>query len=544
MKKDVIYIDTEDDITAIIDKVKHAGSPIIALVPPKRIGVLQSTVNLKLLQRAANSSDKRIVLITSDPALVALAGGMSLPIAKNLQSKPEVLESTVLDGGDGEIINGEELTANALETTAKLEAKKAASTSDSGLEKDAEFASNELENEVQPLKKSKRDSSKTIPNFNIFRKKLLIFSALGVLGIAFLIWALIFAPQATIAITARTDVINISKTLQLRANAQVDATQGIAPVFTQQVKKTVSIDFTPTGQQNMGDKASGTVKIKTDAATILVSGLTVPVGTAVQSSSGLVYNTTAQAVFTKGDPSALSGVVVGVMAASPGVQYNGATGAASTSAAGVSSVTFATSPSGGTDKIVTMVTNDDITKATAQLQALDANTVKADLTKQFSSEQMVIGDAYTVEPGTVTSMPVVGQQATTAKLTQETTYTLLGVSKADIKTIYDSYLSTQLKGDASQKIYASGEGTTQFSSFTKAEGGYSVKAIATAQVGPNIDSNKVANDSRGKMIGEVQQSLGAIQGVHGVDVKLSPFWVNRVPGDASHIKVTFVLKND
>jgi hypothetical protein len=53
MNKDVIYIDVEDDITAIIGKVKGAKEKIVALVPPKRIGVLQSAVNLRLIARAA-----------------------------------------------------------------------------------------------------------------------------------------------------------------------------------------------------------------------------------------------------------------------------------------------------------------------------------------------------------------------------------------------------------------------------------------------------------------------------------------------------------
>ena len=53
MNKDVIYIDTDDDITAIIGKIKNSKDKIIALVPPKRIGVLQSTVNLRLLSKMA-----------------------------------------------------------------------------------------------------------------------------------------------------------------------------------------------------------------------------------------------------------------------------------------------------------------------------------------------------------------------------------------------------------------------------------------------------------------------------------------------------------
>ena len=88
MNKDVLYIDVEDDITTIIGKIKASKDKIIALVPPKRIGVLQSAVNLRLLTRTAELNDKRIVLITNDHALSVLAASANIPVAKNLQSKP------------------------------------------------------------------------------------------------------------------------------------------------------------------------------------------------------------------------------------------------------------------------------------------------------------------------------------------------------------------------------------------------------------------------------------------------------------------------
>jgi hypothetical protein len=49
MKKDTIYIDIEDDITAVIERVKGSPEKLIALVPPKG-AALQSVVNLKLLK--------------------------------------------------------------------------------------------------------------------------------------------------------------------------------------------------------------------------------------------------------------------------------------------------------------------------------------------------------------------------------------------------------------------------------------------------------------------------------------------------------------
>ena len=41
MNKDVIYIDVDDDVTAIIGKIKKAKEKIVAIVPPKRAGTLR-----------------------------------------------------------------------------------------------------------------------------------------------------------------------------------------------------------------------------------------------------------------------------------------------------------------------------------------------------------------------------------------------------------------------------------------------------------------------------------------------------------------------
>ena len=547
MTKDVIYIDTEDDITAIIDKVKHSKAQIVALVPPKRVGVLQSTVNLKLLQRAAEKAEKRPVLITSDPALTALAGGLAIPIAKNLQSKPEIASLEALESEGEEVIHGEDMAVGDLAKMAEGPAtpdSKSNEENEVGAGISAGLAAAALGNEANKPKLARGVGAK-IPNFTIFRKKLFLIGGLGLLVVGFLVWAFFFASRATIAITAKTNIVNINKTLQLKSGVPLDANQAVLPVVTKQVKKTTAVDFTPTGVKDVGDTATGgTVKIKTDAATILISGLTVPTGTALQASNGLTYNTSAPAVFAKGDPSGLNGVVVGVTAAASGSKYNGATGSATTSATGVTSVVFVTSPAGGTDKTVTVVSADDIAKATSQLTAQDANVVKDELTKQFATDEIVITEAYVVVPGAAVSTPAVNQEATAAKLTSETTYTLLGVKRADLKAVYDAYLATQLKGDSSQKVYKSGDEQTQFSSFQAVDGGYSVRAIGMAQVGPNIDSAKVAKDAGGKQIGEVKQSLESIQGIDNVDVTLSPFWVNKVPTNASRVTVTFVLKNE
>src|ERR1700751_4777818 len=91
--KDVIYVDVDDEITSIIDKVENSEHKVVALVLPKRAATLQSIVNMKLLKRSADNADKNVVLITSEHALMPLAGAAGLHVARNLQSKPEVPEA-------------------------------------------------------------------------------------------------------------------------------------------------------------------------------------------------------------------------------------------------------------------------------------------------------------------------------------------------------------------------------------------------------------------------------------------------------------------
>lgn len=545
MKKDVIYIDTEDDITTIIDKVKNAGAPIVALVPPKRVGVLQSIVNLKLLQRAASSVDKRLVLITNDTALTALASGLSMPIAKNLQSKPEIAPIAALDSDDSDVIDGEELPAPP--KTADTEAEKSSNNDeiDTATLAAAGKAADSVGKANPGAKKKKKGIF--IPNFDSFRKKLFLFGGLGLLLIVFLIWAVFFASRATVAITAKTNVINISKSLQLVPDATLDAAQGTLPAVVKQIKKTASVDFTPTGKKEVGEKATGTVRFTNGSS----SSISVPAGTQLTSSSGIGFVvdsavTVPAATLSFSCPGYLCPGTVNatVTAANPGSNANGASGSLS-GAPGGASVAFTTPSGGGTDKTVPVVTEEDVAKANEQLKSQDSAAVKNELKKQFDSDTVVIDEAFVIDTGAPTSSPAVGAEATSAaKLTSETTYTLVGAKRADLKAVYKAYLDSQMGDDKNQKVYENGENATQFSQFVKTDRGYSVRATAVAQIGPNIDEKKLAEDIKGKRSGEVQQHIEAIQGVENVKVNFWPFWVSSVPNDTSRVTITFSLSNN
>ncbi|MBI4232395.1 hypothetical protein HY605_04130, partial [Candidatus Peregrinibacteria bacterium] len=64
--KKVVYIEIDDEVTAVYDKVKAVKSKHVYIVAPKRSIIFQSIVNLKILNRKAEDEGKKIYLITND----------------------------------------------------------------------------------------------------------------------------------------------------------------------------------------------------------------------------------------------------------------------------------------------------------------------------------------------------------------------------------------------------------------------------------------------------------------------------------------------
>lgn len=545
MQKDVIYIDVDDDITAIIGKLKASKHEIVALVPPKRVGVLQSAVNLRLMKRAADQRKKRLVLVTNNQALLGLAAVASIPVAKTLQSKPEIPEIAALDVDDGEdVIDGSELPVGEHVTQAEAsDASEALGAA--AVAKTTTPASLDTQRKAA-LAAAKARKGPKVPNFDTFRKKI-VFIILGVLLlVGLLVWALVFAPRAQIQLTTHTTTSAVSQQVRIGSNLQTSADNSTIQSQLKTIEKPISVEFSATGKKDVGEKAAGKVRIRTDAATILVSGLTVPAGTQIKSSSGAVYTTDGPVTFPKGDASALSGITVGVTASASGASYNGATGSATTGADGVTSVTFTTATSGGTDKTVTVVTAADIESAKQKAtDSLDKSAAKSDLAKQFGDTVVVVEESFNADISSLSSSVAADTEAASGKatITGKAVYAMQGVEKSKLDSYLQSVLGKQIDNPGEQRIYDTGVKSVAFSGVKKADDGVQVTLTTNGKIGPKIEESQVRDKAKGKRVGEIKTELEAIQGVESADIKLSPFWVTTVPGDDKKISVEFILND-
>ncbi|MFZ2193145.1 MAG: hypothetical protein WAV31_02790, partial [Candidatus Moraniibacteriota bacterium] len=60
------YIDIDEEITSIVEKLRKTKAPEAIMVVPKRSLLIQSIVNLKLLRKEADNLGVKISIITQD----------------------------------------------------------------------------------------------------------------------------------------------------------------------------------------------------------------------------------------------------------------------------------------------------------------------------------------------------------------------------------------------------------------------------------------------------------------------------------------------
>lgn len=539
MNKDVIYIDVEDDITNIVSKIKDSKARIVALVPPKRVGILQSAVNMRLLNRAAENAEKRIVLITSDQALSGLAAAARIPVAKTLQSRPEIAEIPAIDVDDGDdVIDGSDIPVGELADKATPKARNKA---DDAI--DAAIAEDEKPSKpVKPAKSAGKGKPK-VPDFNVFRKKLVLIGGGIALFIVFIVWAIWFAPHATVVITAKTTTSTVDKSVTLKQDGKVDAANNIIKSLRQEQKKDISVDFTPTGKKKVGEKASGTMHLVRTSVSSLT--LIIPAGTSFSSGDYTFVST---------EPASLSGTSIGpggviqsvatvkVQATQVGSEYNLSSRSYSSNVSGFSAA--GTAMSGGSSREVTVVSADDVAKAKVKLDAQKDASLQSAVKALFPSSSIVINESYQEARSNPTPSVAVDHEASgTVQLKTTVTASMQGIDRSDMKQFLEDTLKKEIGSKKNQKIYNDGSNEVKFAQYSERNNAVQVRLTANAKIGPEIDEHKVKEQVKGRNYGDVQSSLESIEGVQDVDTKFSPFWVRTVPNNDKHISIEFKLDN-
>lgn len=577
--KDTIYIDVDDEITGIIDKVANAKHKIVALVLPKRASVLQSIVNMKLLKRSGDTHKKQLVLITSEAGLMPLAGAVKLHVAKTLQSKPAIpagpkipSDDLAVDDDDANAIDDiENLDEDEVTEDPKVDKAKTVGELAGAAAVGAKLAEDdetiELDNDVDAsdtaakagaktgtkTKAAKGDKKLKVPNFNKFRKRTILIGAGVVALIALWLIGIFVLPKATVII--KTDNVSVNTDLVFTASTsaeELDQEKSIVPATSKEVKKTDSEKVPATGKKNVGEKATGTVTMKLTNCD--QDSVSIPAGTGVSNGSltfitqdGITFNSVKIGNQCKNDsfPSFTSGTVK-VTAQNPGDQYN-ISGGRTFSINGFSSVSGVDSSamSGGTNKEVTVVSDQDVETAKGKLTDKSKAVATSELEKQLEDEELFpITESLTASTAAITASPKVGDEASEVTVTSTTTYTMLGVKRDDLKKLVVKSVEDDID-TSKQKVADDGLDKAVFKLGEKASPtDQKINVQTTVSTGAQIDEAALKTEIAGKKKGDVQQIIGAYPGVKEVEVKYSPFWVYKTPKNPSKITLVFEQAED
>jgi hypothetical protein len=551
--KDVIYIDVDDEITAIIDKVDTAKQKIVALVLPKRAATLQSIVNMRLLKRSAAAAGKSVVLITSENALIPLAGAAGLHVAKNLQSKPEIPEAPIAIAAaqnnpesEDEEISEEELDGQPQ----KLDYEKPIGELASAHEEPEEIALDNEDHSAVPAaaaaaaahkKSHKSGKGLKVPDFDKFR--LLLFGGIGalVLLIVFLIFATKVLPKAKVTVTTTSTPVSLDTSLTASGDAKaLDESKKIIPSVLKTSDQSINQQVKATGQKNLGEKATGSATLKNCGD----NAVTLPAGTGF-SANGANFITQKSITLNSGNftpppTSACKGSgdhvgTVSVAAQSSGTKYN----VNDVSVTVVGSVTGTVSASGGTDNNVTILTQQDVDAAKAKITSGDSDKFSKDFQKQLEDQGLYIfASTLKIADPAVTSTPAVGEQTDNASVHVKITYSVLAVQKTNLETLVKSALEKQIdkkKEKLSDDNVLDGL-TVTVQNQNQANATLAISKDSTAI--PILNLQAIKEQSKGKKTSQIKSFINAYPGVKNVDVKYSPFWVSSAPKNTAKITVT------
>lgn len=548
--KDTIYIDVDDEITAIIEKVQDSPSKILALVLPKRATVFQSIVNMKLLKRTAEQAKKSIVLITSESSLMPLAGAVGLHVAKTLQSKPAIPAApkasdapVSVSEADVEEIDDEPINPNATigELAGPASDEEETIEVDNDSDEPAAAAAGGAALAKLPFNKKLK-----VPNFDRFRVRLFLGIGGAIALVVFWIFAVFVWPKATV--TIKTDTVDVASSVSIISSPsikEINVDKKQVPGILKEYKKTDSTKAPATGQKDLGTKASG--KVTLSLTNCDQAQVTVPAGTTI-SSGNFNFITQVDAtlqsvkfgnVCKNSDFPQVSSASVAVTAQNAGDSYN--LSARNYSVAGFGNVSGAgTAMSGGTSKIVKVVSQQDIDGAKQKLVDSINSSANQDITGQLKGEgYFPINDTFAAKEPLVAATPAVDTEAEEVTVNVTLSYTMAGAQEDGVKQILEADIKQHID-TTKQNILNNGldKASIRVDS-KKPTGEVSFTLQTTAQAGVQQNEADIKQSVKGKKKGEAQTIIQSRPGVKEVQVKTSPFWVSKIPKKDSKIKLIF-----
>ena len=225
-----------------------------------------------------------------------------------------------------------------------------------------------------------------------------------------------------------------------------------------------------------------------------------------------------------------------------GEKYNIAASSANWKTSANVSVYSDSAMAGGTDQMVTVVSQADVDKAKEGLTISGEKENKEALMETLAETDFPIESSFKQSVSDVVSTPAVGEEVkegVVPKITVKVTNTIYLIDKTKV----EEYITKEAKLSENYKIYQMNDPFVE--NFIESGEGYTGKIKTSYVSGPKVTENDIIEIVKGKGIGDAQHDLASIDGINGSSIRIDKSypWVMSVPGDTNKITVILDVKD-
>lgn len=544
---EIIYLEPDEEITSVVDKIKKSRASQLGLVIPRSSSLIHSLVNLKLLKKEADQLSKSIALVTADKVGKNIAHQIGLDVYPDIHALQPLSAQNFVDlpkGNEPIEINATEAPANSRSKFQSRQVKTPAIRSYVPVaDAEADIPTDLIEETTAtvPTHQQPANTGSVSPRLRADSRqhsaKLPRIAAPGRFLVGLLIVAVIASflglPQSTLTITAAAESYQttLPVTISLTEPSLTDTGLNL-PGKKIEYHGSAAKRFLATGKKEAGTKAKGQVTLYNawDGNPITLAAGT----TLTDQVSGKLFVLPNKAVIPGGSLTLANGkaitnpgkVTVELVANEPGDSYNVKAGKLtiggipSDRQASIYGET-ANNITGGSSKQITVLTQADITTATETLQTeLLAEALPQLRAKLESPEFKILDDSVQVKLQPAVSNPEKLETETEHfDLKLEADYQAIAFNEASLKeAVLDQVTSTAPEG---KTVLFDDTDTLNINYDTRTDDKLVLKAEVKTKLGQRVDLEAIATQLPGQSLDAIKESLLSKPEI--VDVTLDQF---------------------
>jgi len=310
----VLYVEPDDEITDLVEKIRRSGEEEeLVFVLPHRGNVLQSPLNLRLLQQYSRSFVKRTAIVSGDPRVQQLAKSAGFPTFASVQAfergvqvvrpHPPVETPVLGDGEDGESPNGGDGMAPV-----GARAAAAAMVTEPAWAPTPERAPSPGRVPGPPTTPRRPAGPMPLPRRGRDRRRAFYYLAAAIFLVGLLLLFLV-APSATVTLTLAATPIQTSNPIQGTTDPSLANSPDHVLTTVATADETSQFQAKPTGQKTLpATAATAQLVMQTDLKN--VADFTVPKGTEFDTSTTpqIKFYATQDTLVHFGDPDPNTGI--------------------------------------------------------------------------------------------------------------------------------------------------------------------------------------------------------------------------------------------